>query len=113
MCDWVNDDLPYRFATPAGALVNVPVNHELSDRQIITVQQNSADAYVEQMQDAYRLLAGEAERSGGGRMLPLNVTPYILGLPYRMDAFETLLAWFTEQPGAAFHTTGEIAAALS
>jgi len=112
MCDWVNDDLPYRFATPAGALVNVPVNHELSDRQIITVQQNSADAYVQQMQDAYCLLAGEAKHVGGGRMLPLNVTPYILGLPYRMDAFERLLAWLAEQPGAAFHTVGEIASAL-
>jgi len=112
MCDWVNDDLPYRFTTPAGTLVNVPVNHELSDRQIVTVQQQSADSYVEQMQDAFRLLAGEAARSGGGRMLPLNVTPYVMGLPYRIGAFERLLAWLSDQPEAAFHTTGEVAGAL-
>lgn len=111
MCDWVNDELPYRFATPAGSLVNVPVNHELSDRQIITVQQNSADSYVEQMQDAFALLSDEAARFGG-RMLPLNVTPYVMGLPYRMDAFERLLAWLAAQPDAAFLTTGEIAEAL-
>lgn len=110
-CDWVNDDLPYRFATPAGALVNVPINHELSDRQIITVQQQSADSYVEQMQDAYRLLADEAARFGG-RMLPLHVTPYILGLPYRIGGFERLLDWLADQPDSAFLTTGEIAAAL-
>ena len=30
--------------------------------------------------------------SGGGRMLPLHLTPYITGLPYRMDTFERLLA---------------------
>src|SRR3546814_5376699 len=65
MCDWVNDELPYRFATGAGDLVNVPLNHELSDRQIITVQQNSADSYARQMQDAHALLAGEAVRFGG------------------------------------------------
>jgi len=112
MCDWVNDELPYRFQTPAGALVNVPVNHELSDRQIITIQQNSADSYVTQVQDAYTLLAAEADRFGSGRMLPLNVTPYVMGLPYRMSAFETLLGWLASQPDAAFHTTGEIAAAL-
>lgn len=112
MCDWVNDELPYRFATPAGPLVNVPVNHELSDRQIITVQQNSADSYVEQMQDAFALLSDEAARFGG-RMLPLNVTPYVLGLPYRMDAFERLLAWLAAQPDAAFLTTGEVAGALA
>lgn len=110
-CDWVNDELPYRFATPAGPLVNVPINHELSDRQIITVQQQSADSYVEQMQDAYRLLADEAARFGG-RMLPLHVTPYILGLPYRIGGFERLLDWLADQPDSAFLTTGEIAAAL-
>lgn len=112
MCDWVNDELPYRFATPAGPLVNVPVNHELSDRQIITVQQNSADSYVEQMQDAFALLSDEATRFGG-RMLPLNVTPYVMGLPYRMDAFERLLAWLAAQPDAAFLSTGEVAGALA
>jgi len=111
MCDWVNDELPYRFHTTAGDLVNVPINHELSDRQIITVQQNSADSYVEQMQDAYRLLAAEGERFGG-RMLPLNVTPYVLGLPYRVGAFEQLLTWLADQPGAAFLTTGAVARAL-
>lgn len=110
-CDWVNDELPYRFATPAGALVNVPINHELSDRQIVTVQQQSADSYVEQMQDAYRLLADEAARFGG-RMLPLHVTPYILGLPYRIGSFERLLGWLADQSDSAFLTTGEIAAAL-
>lgn len=112
MCDWVNDELPYRFATSAGPIVNVPINHELSDRQIITVQQNSADSYCEQMQDACRLLAAEAGRFGG-RLLPLNVTPYIMGLPYRMDAFERLLAWLAARDDVAFHTTGEVADALT
>lgn len=111
MCDWVNDDLPYRFATPAGALVNVPINHELSDRQVITVQQNSADSYAEQMRDAYTLLAGEAAQCGG-RMLALNVTPYVMGLPYRIGSLEVLLEWLAAQPGAAFHSLGEIADAL-
>ncbi|MGP1281550.1 MAG: polysaccharide deacetylase family protein [Parasphingopyxis sp.] len=101
MCDWVNDELPYRFATGAGDIVNIPLNHELSDRQIVNVQQQSADSYVRQMQDAYGWLAGEAE-SRGGRMLPMHLTPYIMGLPYRMDAFERLLRWLSEQPGAWF-----------
>lgn len=112
MCDWVNDELPYRFQTGAGSIVNVPLNHELSDRQIVTVQQQSADSYVEQMQDAYALLRDEAVRFGGGRMLPLNVTPYVMGLPYRIDAFERLLAWLSAQPDSAFHSLGEIADSL-
>lgn len=103
MCDWVNDELPYRFAN---GIVNLPLNHELSDRQIITVQQQSADSYAQQMRDAFDWLDREAATMGG-RMLPLHVTPYIIGLPYRIGAFEDLLqhlcsmdsAWIA--PGSA------------
>jgi peptidoglycan/xylan/chitin deacetylase (PgdA/CDA1 family) len=112
MADWVNDDLPYRFDTPSGSIVNVPVNHELSDRQIITIQQQSAGSYVQQMQDAHALLAGEASRFGG-RILPLHVTPYIMGLPYRIDAFERLLGWLARSQSTAFHTLRDIADSVS
>ena len=108
MADWVNDELPYAFATASGPLVNVPVNHELSDRQVITVQQNSADSYCEQLRDAFTLLAGEATQFGG-RMLPIHLTPSISGLPYRIGSIESLLGWFSQQPQAAFATLGEIA----
>lgn len=108
-CDWVNDELPYRFAN---GLVNLPLNHELSDRQIVTVQQQSADSYAEQMRDAFDWLAAEAQLFGG-RMLPLHVTPYIMGLPYRIGAFEALLADLAARPEAWFATGGEIVEAWS
>lgn len=100
MCDWVNDELPYACATPAGGIVNIPLNHELSDRQIVNVQQQSVDSYAVQIQDAFGWLAKEAGESGGGRMLPLHLTPYIMGLPYRIGAFEELVRWLAEQPEA-------------
>ena len=102
-CDWVNDELPYAFNN---GLINLPLNHELSDRQIITVQQQSADSYAQQMHDAFDWLAGEAA-TGDGRMLPLHITPYIIGLPYRIDAFERLLAGLMAK-GAWFATGNEI-----
>jgi peptidoglycan/xylan/chitin deacetylase (PgdA/CDA1 family) len=107
MLDWVNDDLPYRMNTAAGPIVNLPLSVELSDRQILNVQQQSVDSYVEQIQDAHGWLDGEA-KAHGGRMLPLNLTPYIIGLPYRIDAFEGLLEWLKAQPMTWFATAGEI-----
>ena len=107
MCDWVNDELPYTMSTEAGGIVNIPLNHELSDRQIINVQQQSVDSYAQQMRDAYGWLADEAV-TNGGRMLPFHLTPYIMGLPYRIDAFEALVRWLSEQPGAWFATGSEI-----
>lgn len=102
-CDWVNDELPWRFAN---GLVNLPLNHELSDRQVIGVQQASAASYAEQLTDAADWLINEAA-SGGGRLLPIHLTPYISGLPYRIAAIEGLLAALTAR-GAWFATGGEI-----
>lgn len=110
MCDWVNDDLPYRMTTEGGPILNLPLNHELSDRQILTVQQQSMASYCEQVRDAHDWLAREAA-AHGGRMLGLNITPYITGLPYRMAAFDELLLWLAAQPGHGFATGAEIAAA--
>lgn len=102
--DWVNDEVPWTFAN---GLVNIPLNHELSDRQILTVQQQSVENYAEQVLDAHDWLCGET-KTGGGRLLPLHLTPYIIGLPYRMDAFERLLADLVARPATWFATGAEI-----
>ena len=101
MCDWVNDELPYAFQTDGWELTNVPLNHELSDRQIINVQQQSADSYARSMRDAADWLLIEAE-SHGGRMLPMHLTPYIMGLPYRISVFEKLIVDLGEHNDIGF-----------
>lgn len=103
-CDWVNDELPWRFEN---GLVNLPLNHELSDRQIVGVQQQSADSYRDQIGDAFDWLAGETA-THGGRLLPIHLTPYIIGLPYRIGALEDLLARLTARDEAWFATGGAI-----
>lgn len=103
--DWVNDEMPFAFSN---GLVNIPLNHELSDRQIINVQQQSVDSYAQQVLDAHDWLSAEAQAQGGGRMLPLHLTPYIIGLPYRMDAFEGLLADLAARPDTWFARGGDI-----
>ena len=104
-CDWVNDELPYRFAN---GLIDLPLNHELSDRTMIAVQQQSADAWGQSLEDAFDWLAREAAESGGGRMLPIHVSPYIMGLPYRIGAFERLLQRLAARPECWFARGDEI-----
>lgn len=103
-CDWVNDELPYRFTN---GLIDLPLNHELSDRQIIATQQQSAEQWAEAITDAFDWLVDEAG-THGGRMLPIHLTPYIIGLPYRIGALETLLASLTSRPEAWFAPGGDI-----
>lgn len=104
-CDWVNDELPYRFRN---GLINLPLNHELSDRQIIAVQQQSADSWAQSLEDAFDWLVAEAAATGAGRMLPIHVTPYIMGLPYRIAAFERLLARLAAREACWFARGGSI-----
>ncbi|NBC36033.1 polysaccharide deacetylase family protein [Novosphingobium sp. FSY-8] len=103
--DWVNDEMPYAFNN---GLYNLPLNHELSDRQIINVQQQSIDSYAQQVLDAYDWLKAEGEALNTARMLPLHITPYIIGLPYRMDAFEALLAELAARPDTWFARGSDI-----
>ena len=100
-CDWVNDELPWRFNN---GLVNLPLSVDLSDRQIVEVQQHSAEAWAQMMRDAFDWLADEAERQSSARLLPMQLTPYIMGQPFRIEALEQLLtdlasrreAWFAD-----------------
>jgi peptidoglycan/xylan/chitin deacetylase (PgdA/CDA1 family) len=104
-CDWVNDELPYKFTNGLTAL---PLNHELSDRQIITVQQKSADSWGESMRDAFDWLAKEAAAQKSARVLPVHLTPYIMGLPYRIGALEALLTDLTQRDATWFASGSDI-----
>lgn len=104
VCDWPNDDLPYVMQTEAGEIINLPVNHELSDRQIINVCQNSEKDWAAQMKDAYECLAAEK----GGRVLSITLTPYIMGLPYRIADLDETLGWLSRQPALWSASAGDI-----
>ncbi|WP_439532987.1 polysaccharide deacetylase family protein [Polymorphobacter sp.] len=105
--DWVNDELPFRLDTAAGPLVNLPLNHELSDRQVIGTCQQSADSYAQQLRDAADWLLAESA-THGGRLLPVHLTPYITGLPYRIDAIDALLADLASRPEIWFARAADI-----
>lgn len=107
-CDWVNDELPYSFTNGLTAL---PLNHELSDRQIITVQQKSAESWAESMRDAFDWLARETAEQGSARVLPIHLTPYIMGLPYRIEALQGLLSDIASREESWFATGEQIVSA--
>ncbi len=116
--DWVNDDMPYFFnnagANPQhqGALLNIPLSTELDDQFILQNNLHSEASYVQQVCDACDLLLNEAEHHGG-RMLALNIHPWLLGQPHRIAHFEQLLAYLTSKSDIWFATGSEIHSAFS
>ncbi len=109
-CDWVNDDMPYRFNTGAGDLWSMPLSTELDDQFILVNNLHSEDAYVEQVCDACDFLLAEAEQQGG-RILALNIHPWLLGQPHRIARLETILEYLSAQHGVWSAAPGEILSA--
>ena len=97
VCDWANDELPYRMNTKNGNLVAMPVSQEINDRQIIINYHHDEASFVQQLKDQFDWLLEETNRHGG-RVFSLTVHPYIMGLPYRIQALKTALAYITTHP---------------
>jgi len=90
-CDWVNDEMPYPFLTDHGELTAMPLSAELEDFYILHHNQHAEQSYLEQVCDAKDFLQAEAHEQGG-RILALNIHPWLLGQPHRIGFFEKLLA---------------------
>jgi peptidoglycan/xylan/chitin deacetylase (PgdA/CDA1 family) len=110
MCDWVNDDMPYSFRTPAGEIIAMPLSTELEDRFIMQNNLHSEMAYADQIMDAFDFLYSEAAEQGG-RMLALSIHPWMLGQPHRIGKLEQVLAHITGHADVWSASAGEICSA--
>jgi allantoinase len=97
-CDWVNDDMPYRFNTDNGPLIAMPLSNELEDRFVLMNNLHSEQSWLEQVCDACDYLLQEADTQGG-RILALNIHPWMLGQPHRIGKLEEALRYITGREG--------------
>jgi len=109
LCDWINDDMPYRFRTRAGDLTQLPLSYDLSDHKILGQQNMPIGDYEDQISAAFDMLLAES-RERGGRILSLSLSPWIIGQPGRIDALDRLLGRFLTEKGVACATGADIRA---
>lgn len=88
---WANDDMPYAFATQAGTLTALPLSQDLADQRMLYQQNMATGDFTAAVLAAHAALDAEAQATGGGRILTLAVTPWLMGQPHRIRAFEALL----------------------
>lgn len=106
-CDWVNDDMPYRYKTNDTSLIAMPLSNELEDRFVIASNQHSEQSWSEQVCDACDFLLQEA-KTQGGRILALNIHPWLLGQPHRIQYLEDTLAYIMSKSGVWSASSAEI-----
>ncbi len=109
-CDWVNDDMPYHFKTDHGELIAMPLSNELEDRFVLLNNLHSEQSWLEQVCDAADFLHAEAQASGGGRILALNIHPWVMGQPHRIGKLEQALNYIRGLSGVWSASASDILA---
>jgi peptidoglycan/xylan/chitin deacetylase (PgdA/CDA1 family) len=107
LCDWANDDLPYAYKTASGTIHNMPHTMELDDQQILISLRHTEQEYVDQLKDQFDCLYAEAATQGG-RVMAINLNPWVTGQAYRIRALEEALAYITAHDGVWSATGAEI-----
>ena len=106
VADWVNDDQPYLMNVGGRRLCSIPYSTELNDKVAFEYHHVSPDGFEGMCRRQFDVLYREGERSG--RVMAIAIHPYLMGVPHRIDAFESALKYITSKPGVWLATGEEI-----
>jgi peptidoglycan/xylan/chitin deacetylase (PgdA/CDA1 family) len=107
VCDWPNDEQPYRMHTPRG-LVALPTAHSLDDVVCVWGRATAPSHYTRSVAAACEVMAHDG--AGSGRVLVLVVRPWLSGRPHQIDAFRAALREVRDSGSAWLAGAGQIAA---
>jgi hypothetical protein len=107
MLDWPHDERVVPMATPAGPILSLPMSADLDDVMAHWHRKISMDRWVRSVLEAADRLAIDGR--AGGRLLVLNLHPWLMGQPYRISHLAQLLQALTRRDDIWFATTDAIA----
>jgi len=106
ICDWCNDDQPYRMKVKRGSMVAIPYTVELNDIPIYIVQHHRSPELFERARDHFDTLYREGADSA--RIMCVSTHPYITGVPHRIKYYDQIFTYMRQFPGVVFMTGSEI-----
>ena len=106
VCDWTNDEQPYAMTTPSGSLVSLPICLDLDDVNALWERRMDVERYAKLVKESLDRLLEDGERSG--RLLVLNLRPWLMGQPFRIGYLEETLEHLASRKGVWAATGSEI-----
>jgi allantoinase len=103
VCDWPNDDLPYRMNIGGREIISVPYTADINDVDVYMRQKQGAPDFERMIREQFDTLYRE-----GGKVMAISLHPFITGLPNRIGAVERALSYISSLPDVWFATGGEI-----
>jgi peptidoglycan/xylan/chitin deacetylase (PgdA/CDA1 family) len=104
--DWINDDQPYRMNVGGKQMVSIPYSGEINDLPVFEHRHHTADEFELMMRRQFDMLYREGATSG--RVMGIALHPYIIGVPHRIWALDSALAYMAKHEGVWFATGTEI-----
>src|SRR5687767_11748587 len=106
VCDWANDEQPYRMNTPAGELHALPVSFPLDDINALWDRHIDIDGYETMIRETFETLYREG--ADNGRLLVLTLHPFLIGQPFRIGCLDAALDRIAKHDGVWAATGAEI-----
>jgi peptidoglycan/xylan/chitin deacetylase (PgdA/CDA1 family) len=106
VCDWVNDEQPYRMTTDEGQLFALPVMLELDDVMAMAHRHVTVDNYGTMLKEGFDTMYRDGAASG--RVMMLNLHPWLIGQPFRIGCLDGALGHITRREGVWRATGSEI-----
>ena len=108
VCDWANDEQPYRMNVPRGELSALPVSLPLDDVYALWDRRMDADRYAQMMRETFdRLYVDGADNP---RVLAITLHPFLIGQPFRIGCLDAALAHIVTHERLWRATAGQVVA---
>jgi len=97
VCDWANDEQPYRMKTSQGELFALPIMLELDDLHAMGERRVPVTRYAEMLTDSFEQLYRDG--ACNGRLLVLHLHPWLSGQPFRIRYLDKALGTIMHRHG--------------
>jgi allantoinase len=97
VCDWTNDEQPYRMKTAEGELFALPIMLELDDLHAMGERRVPVTRYADMLREGFERLYRDGARNG--RLLVLHLHPWLSGQPFRIRYLDGALGAMLRRQG--------------
>jgi peptidoglycan/xylan/chitin deacetylase (PgdA/CDA1 family) len=106
VCDWTNDEQPYSMKALQGQLTALPINLPLDDVNALFDRHIPIGRYESMLKEGFDTLYQDGAENG--RLLVLNLHPWLIGQPFRIRYLNRALDYMTQREGVWAATGSEI-----
>ncbi len=107
VCDWANDEQPYRMSGLAGDLISIPITLDCDDAYALGTMSLSLTSYSSRIVTTCKRLVEDGRTIA--RSFVLVLRPWLIGQPFRVSALEEALEQTQGWPGVVSGSAGDIA----